>query len=234
MLSSIIISLGHIIDISDGLSFAYIISISFFLINIYIIKKAKKEKNNYFELFFQYSGIIVSIVLIYNVLVFSWYYSVYNEEDTYKLYKYDNYPCKNVVFSTVNKMHLIAHDSSFMEEGAYFITRNTLEEDNMFKESAGNTEYIYKGFYPVGSKWKVIGFYTPYGTTGGNLNYFLVKSIKDHKLAWIASMDFNYKECKPNFYSYETRFHDYPRYIPDENSTGSFINLKKMKILPFK
>jgi hypothetical protein len=131
-------------------------------------------------------------------------------------------------------MHLIAHNRSFMEEGAYFITRNTLEEDNNFKEHADYTEHIYKGFYPIGSQWKVIGFYRPYGSTGGGLEYFLAQSVSDNKLAWIASMDFDYKECKPNFYSYETRFHSYPMYKPDHNNTGKFLNLKEMKILPYE
>jgi len=148
------------------------------------------------------------------------------------LYKYDNYPCKDVVFSTVNKMHLVAHNHSFMPEGAYFITRNTLEEDHQYKEHGMETENKYIKFYPIGSKWKVIGLYRAYDSISNGL-YFLVQSQKDKNLAWIANMDFNYKECKPNFYSYETRFKDYPMYKPDKNSTGKFLNLKNMKMTPY-
>lgn len=204
------------------------------MINIYRIQKRKIDNSNNLNLFFKHGGTVISILFIYIFLVVGWHSIRFNAEDTYKLYKYNHYPCKNIVFATVNKMHLVAHNSSFMEEGAYFLTRNTLEEDHQFKEHGGDTEYIYKGFYPIGSQFKVIGFYTPYGTTGGGIDYFLVKSIKDHNLAWIASMDFDYKECKPNFYSYETRFRDYPMYKPEENSTGKFINLRAMKILPYE
>jgi len=202
------------------------------VVNIYRIQKRKIDNN--FKLFFKHGGTVISILFIYIFLAVGWHSIRYDEKDTYKLYKYDHYPCENIVFTTVNKMHLIAHNRSFMEEGAYFITRNTLEEDHQFKEHGNDTESIYKRFYPISSQFKVTGFYTPYGTTGGAIDYFLVESIKDHNLAWIASMDFDYKECKPNFYSYETRFHDYPMYKPDENSTGKFINLKEMKILPYE
>ncbi len=232
---TLIFAWGRILDVKTGFTFAIIIAISFFIFNTYreVTKEKKDGRGNIFS-FFKYLGSTFLVFFAFLLLVYAWHSITNNIEDSYKLYKYKNYPCEDIVFKTVNKMNLVAHNRSFMAEGAYFITRNTLEEHHSYLNNRGKTEYIDKGEYPLGSEWKVVGFYNPRGSTGGILEYFLVQSIKDNNIAWIASMDFDYQQCQPNFYSYETRFHDYPMYKPDNNSTKELIDLTNLEMKPYR
>lgn len=226
---------GRILDVKTGFILAILIALSFFVLNVYKeVTKDKKDKEGNVSSFFKYFGSTILVFLLFLFAVVGWHTITNRIEDSYKLYKYKDYPCKDVVFKTVNKMHLVAHNRSFMAEGAYFVTRNTLEEHNNYIESRGQTEYIDKGEYPLGSEWKVIGFYHPFGSTGGGLKYFLVNSVEDNKTAWIASMDFDYKQCQPNFYSYEERFHDYPMYKPESNSTKELIDFTNLEMKPYR
>ncbi len=226
---------GRILDTNNVLTFAILIAITFFIFNVYReANRDKKSKNRNIGSFFKYFGSTILISFIYVFSVSTWHEMTYDVEKTYKLYKYKNYPCQDVVFKTVNKMNLVAHNRSFMAEGAYFVTRNTLEENHDYLENRGKTEYIDKGKYPIGSEWKIIGFYNPRGSTGGILNYFLAQSVKDNNIAWIASMDFDYQQCQPNFYSYETRAHDYPMYEPGSNSTKELVDFTNLKMKPYE
>lgn len=226
---SLFLAWGRVLDVGTGLFVAALAGMAFFLIHATKELSSKGESGeikppslfNYFE----------NIVLIFFAFLFltiGWFILSNSIKDKYKLYKYESYPCKDVVFKTVNKMNLVAHNRSYMAEGAYFITRNTLEEHQYYLDHRGNTEYIDKGEYSVGSEWEILGFYQPYGSTGGGLKYFLVQSIEDNNTAWIASMNFDYQQCQPNFDSYEKM------YKPERNAIREIVDLTGLEMKPYK
>ena len=174
------------------------------------------------------------------ILLFILFGYLYIADDTTsKLYKYHNYPCENNIFKTVNKMALVVHGTSAMKESLYYITRNGLEEYHDYIENREWTPYIEKKIYPIGSKFKVIGYYWPiveggYFPTPSNVQYYLVQSIEDNNIAWIASFAFNSKECHPHFYSYDTRFSDRHTFkLEGYSHKEEEIDLKKLTKKPF-
>jgi len=224
----ILISVDTIFTISTTLPLLY------FLLLVTLLKSKNEFSKNETILSFLLSQItfIVIIPIITVVIVFA--YSAVDESlnPNYKLFKYSGYPCENKIFLTTEKTILVAYNISYMHEGAYFITHNVLEEYNQnYFEHRGEVEYIEKKQYPIGSKFKVIGFYWPYG----NINYYLIQDVEDSKtIAWVSHNEFDSKECHINFYSQHV--------YPIENNTftpksGEYneteIDLSKMKMKPF-
>lgn len=174
------------------------------------------------------------------LLIFSIFFITGCSRTTDKLFIYKDYPCENNIFKTVNKMALVVHGKSAMKESLYHITRNGLEEYHDYIENRNWTPYIEKKIYPIGSEFQVIGYYWPiviggYFPTPSNVQYYLVKSIEDNNIAWIASFVFNSKECHPHFYSYETRFSDRNSFKLERHShKEEEIDLSKLTKKPFE
>ena len=125
------------------------------------------------------------------------------------LYQYNNYPCENRIIQLDNDMVLLVRGTSAMNESLYYLTRNALQDYSEYKEYPYQTAFIEKKIYQKGSKFKVIGFYWPVDSSilaPNNVQYYLLKSLEDKKIAWLSSSQFNYNECQPYHYTYETRF----------------------------
>ena len=231
---------GMLLSVETVMYIAIIIPVMLFALNIYSIIKTSDQENkgkkDSILLFISKNVLMMGgMMILLPVAIFSWSSATDNPEKSLKLYRYYDYPCENVVFETVNKMALVAHGSSFMHEGAYFITRNTLEEYHDYLEHRGDTPYIEKKIYPIGSKFKVIGYYMARDFAGFGQSY-LVQSVEDNKtVAWIWNFNFDSKECHPHFYSYETRFSDNPTFSLERGSHNEQeVNLTNRTMKPFK
>lgn len=176
-------------------------------------------------------GMMVIIPIITVIVVFIYAGVDESLNPNYKLFKYSGYPCENKIFTTTDKTALVAHNKSFMHEAAYFITRNTLEDYKDYLNNRHWTEYIEKNIYPKGSKFKVIGFYWPYG----NIRYFLIQDVEDNKtIAWVSHNEFDAKECHVNFYSQQRDLIQNNTFTPKNGEYNETeIDLSQMQMRPF-
>ncbi|UFH60330.1 hypothetical protein [Sulfurovum mangrovi] len=231
---------GRILSVGTVLNIAIIVPLLLFTFNIRSITKTSdeesKDEKESTPLFIGKNLLMMGgMMILMPVAIFLWSSATDKPEQYLKLYRYYDYPCENTVFGTVNKMALVAHGSSFMHEGAYFITRNTLEEYHDYLEHRGNTPYIEKKIYPIGSKFKVIGYYMARDFAGYDQSY-LVQSVEDNKtVAWIWNFKFDSKECHPHFYSEHTYLSENPTFSLERGSYNEQeVNLTNMTMKPFK
>ena len=233
-ISLIVTTWGILISIDTIFTIAITLPLLYFLLLFILINIEGELTTNQTTLNFLSNqiGVIIIIPIITVVVVFV--YSSYDESlnPNYNLFKYSGYPCENKTFSTTEKTILVAYNISYMHEGAYFITHNVIEEYNQnYLEHRGEVEYIEKKIYPIGSKFKVIGFYWPYGT----IHYYLIQNVEDNKtIAWVSQNEFDSKECHINFYSqqiYPIKNNTFSPKNGEYNETK--IDLSKMQMKPF-
>ena len=230
---------GMILSVETVVYIAILISLILFALNIYTISKTSDGENKGNLLWFIGKNILImtATIILLPVGIFSWSTATDKPEKYLKLYRYYNYPCENATFATVNKMVLAAHGDGYMHAGAYFITRNMLEEYNDYNTNrdAFPFPYIEKRTFPIGTKFKVIGYYMARDFAGYGQNY-LVQSVEDiTTIAWIWNFKFDSKECHPHFYSEHTYLSENPTFSLERGSHNEEeINLTNMTMKPFK
>ena len=118
--------------------------------------------------------------------------------ESHHLYKYGEYPCKNRVFQHQSKTAWVHLGDSYMNGEFFYITRDTFEDYSNLVENPHHTKYRIKKVYPKDSKFKIIGYYAgvtqPCWSRCGQA--YLVESVKDNNIAWIANYALDSKECK--------------------------------------
>jgi hypothetical protein len=117
--------------------------------------------------------------------------------EEHHLYKYEEYPCKDKVFELQSKAAWVHLGDSYMNGEFFYISRDTLEDYENLVENPHQTAFRIKKIYPANSKFKVLGYYagvtTPCWSRCGQA--FLVQSVEDGNIAWIANYAFDSKEC---------------------------------------
>ncbi|MEA2028332.1 MAG: hypothetical protein U9N49_05105 [Campylobacterota bacterium] len=154
---------------------------------------------------------IIVITILFPITVLIWKMFAYDLGKYIKLYQYSGYPCENVTFEIADKMVLVTRNNSYMQNGLYYLTRNTLENYSDYKSDSYSNRDIEKKIYTTGSPFKVIGYY---GATGSSLGFsqnYLVQSLEDNEsVAWISHWKFNAKACCPllqeNYYEENLTF----------------------------
>jgi hypothetical protein len=118
--------------------------------------------------------------------------------ESHHLYKYEEYPCKDKVFQHQSKVAWVHLGDSYMNGEFFYITRDTFEDYSNLVENPHHTKYRIKNVYPENSEFKIIGYYagvtTPCWSRCGQA--YLVESVKDNNIAWIANYALDSKECK--------------------------------------
>ena len=118
--------------------------------------------------------------------------------ESHYLYKYEEYPCKDKVFQHQSKVAWVHLGDSYMNGEFFYITRDTFEDYSNLVKNPHHTKYKIKKVYPENSEFKIIGYYagvtTPCWSRCGQA--YLVESVVDNNIAWIANYALDSQECK--------------------------------------
>ena len=174
----LLLTWGMIISVETGFYISVFIALAFFLRGIYSLGKKNGIKK-----------VIISIIVT-ATLLFPVVY-IYIIRDNTKLYSYKNFPCKDTVVISRNKVMLIDKMGTSMDKFDFF-TRYSLEDEYYYELIKKNMGHTHIKTYPESSKWKVLGLYEH---TRYHLNYFLILSLKDGQKGWLYTESFNYKQC---------------------------------------
>ena len=170
---------GRLFEVSTGLYLSIFIAGIFFLRRLdALIKKENLKK------------VLISSAIIFTFLIPITYLYIF--KDNSKFYSYSEYPCKTEIITSDRNVIMIQYAGTSMR-GFKTLTKYNLEDENYYNIIKKTMTHTYKKTYPIGSKWKVIGFYEH---TRHHLNYFLLSSVDDKEKAWVYTNNFNYRECK--------------------------------------
>jgi len=200
----------------------------FFIVNtIKIINKKEISKEKNTQSFFKKSLNFLIFLLPFYILSFYFIPRFHEWNGTYlELYQYHNFPCENKTFITKEKMALLTHHDGMLPKSAYYITHNSLRK---YKKDLERDYYNKISIIPIGTRFKIIGYYLPIALRLSHTHYYLIESLDNNKTkAWIDYMNFDIEKCYP-----EEIYYKGSHFFPKKGTYGEEkINLKKMDILP--
>ena len=135
-------------------------------------------------------------LLIIAILIIIVFFYVFQEES--HLYKYEEYPCKDKIFTSEAKISRVHLGDSYMNSQLFYLSRDMLEDTTYLTQHPHQTQYKIKKTYYAGSKFKIVGYFAgvTYPCWSRCSQGFLVKALVDNKYAWIPNNTLNTEECK--------------------------------------
>ena len=140
--------------------------------------------------------IFIAVLSLLVVLLLAFFLYIWISSENH-LIQYDGTPCQHHLFRLDKPMKEVIGSDSTMNPAFYRLTDHILQDVEEDYSTVRDTGIRYIGV----TQFRVIGYYSAYLTgplsgisaTGGSA--YLIKSLKDKKIFWIMSSDFDIEEC---------------------------------------